>query len=190
MNLIYRFSAILIKILASYFVDISKLINVYMERQFVLVQSLTCLTAWDSMVLASLSFIISLNMLELMSVESVMLPTISPSAAPSSCPQSFPASESFPMSWLFASDGQSVGASAFSIGPSSEYSGLISFRVDWFYFLAVQATLKSSLAPQFESVPSALSLLYGPTFTSIHDYWKNHSFEYMDLCQESNIPSF
>ena len=54
--------------------------------------------------------------------------------------QSFPASGSFPMSWLFASDGQFC---SFSISPSNEYSGLISFRMDWLDLLAVQGTLKS-----------------------------------------------
>ena len=71
---------------------------------------------------------------------------------------------------------------SFSISPSNEYSGLISFRIDWFDLLAVQRTLKSPPALQFESVnSSALSLLYGTTLTSIHDYWKNHSFDYTDL---------
>ena len=67
-----------------------------------------------------------------------------------------------------------------SISPSNEYSGLISFRMDWFYFLPAQGTLQeSSPTPQFKSnnSSSALSLLYGPTFTSIHDHWKNHSFD-------------
>ena len=55
----------------------------------------------------------------------------------------------------------------FSISPSSEYSGLISFQIDWFDLLAVQGILKSLLAPQLERINSlALSLLYGPTFTS------------------------
>ena len=58
------------------------------------------------------------------------------------CLQSFPASGSFPMSRLFASGGQSIGASASAISPSNEYSGLISFRIDWFGFLAVHGTLK------------------------------------------------
>ena len=67
---------------------------------------------------------------------------------------------------------------SFSISPSSEYSGLISFRMDWLGLLAVQGTLKSSPTPQFKSMSSlALSFLYGPTLTSIHDYWKNHSFD-------------
>ena len=69
---------------------------------------------------------------------------------------------------------------SFSISPSSEYSGLISFRIDWFDLLAVQETLKSLLpAPQFKSINSlALSFLCGPTLTPITDYWKNHSFGY------------
>ena len=58
--------------------------------------------------------------------------------------QSFPASGSFPMSQFFASSGQSIGVS-FSISPSNEYLGLISFRMDWFDFLAVQGTLKNLL---------------------------------------------
>ena len=66
-----------------------------------------------------------------------------------------------------------------------------SFRIDWFDLLAVQGTLKSSPTPQFKSInSSALSLLYGPTVTSIHDYWKNHSFDYTDLCWQSNVPAF
>ena len=68
------------------------------------------------------------------------------SSAPfiSFCLQSFPASRSFPMSWLFASGGQSWRIS-FSISPSNEYSGLISFSTGWFDLLAVQETLKSLL---------------------------------------------
>ena len=70
------------------------------------------------------------------------------------------------------------------ISPSNEYSGLISFRTDWIDLFAVQVTLKSpSPAPQFESISSSvLSLLHGPTLTSMYDYWKNHSFDKTDLC--------
>ena len=119
-------------------------------------------------------------------------PTISSSVAPfSSCLQSFLASASFfsnecvlcirwPRYWNF------------SISFSNEYSGLISFRMDRFDHLAVLGTLReSSPAPQFKSTnSSALSLLYGPTLTSGHDYWKNHSFDDMDLCQQSDVPAF
>ena len=61
----------------------------------------------------------------------------------------------------------------FSINPSSEYSGLISFRIDWLDLLAVQGTQESSPTPQFKSINSSvLSFLQIPTLTSIHDYWK------------------
>ena len=71
----------------------------------------------------------------------------------SSCPQSFPASGSWSMSWLYASDGQSIDALASASGPSNEYSGLISFRMDWFD-LAVQGTLKSLL--QYHSLKASI----------------------------------
>ena len=80
---------------------------------------------------------------------------------------------------------------SFNISPSNEYSGLIPFRIDWFDFLAVQGALKSPPVPQFESINSlALSLLYGTTLTSVHDYWKNHSFDYTELCQQSDVSVF
>ena len=73
-------------------------------------------------------------------------PTIPFSVVPfSACLQFFPASGSFQMSRLFTSCGQSIGSFSFSISPSSEYSGLISFRMDWLDLLAVQGTLKSLL---------------------------------------------
>ena len=64
-----------------------------------------------------------------------------------------------------------------SSSPSNEYSGLISFKIDWFDLIAVQGTHKeSSPAPQFESINAlALCLLYGPALPTIHDYWKDHS---------------
>ena len=59
---------------------------------------------------------------------------------------------------------------SFNISPSNKYSGLISFRIDWFDLLAVQGTLEFSPTPQFKSISSSvLSFLYSPTFTSIHD---------------------
>ena len=81
---------------------------------------------------------------------------------------------------------------SFSISPSNEYSELISLRIDWFDLLAVQGTLtESSLAPQFKSINSSVfSLLYDPTLTSVHDSWKKHSFENMDLCWWSDVSAF
>ena len=64
---------------------------------------------------------------------------------------------------------------SFGTSPSNEYSGLISFRIDWFDLLAVKRdSQESSPAPQFKSINSlALSLPYGPSLTFIQDYWKN-----------------
>ena len=97
---------------------------------------------------------------------------------------------------------QSVGSSilwwpkywSFSISPSNEYSGLRSFTIDWFDLHAVWGILKieSSPAPQVESISSSvLSLLYGPTLTSIHGYWKNYSFDWASLMaqwQRTRLP--
>ena len=103
-----------------------------------------------------------------------------------SCLQSFPASVSFPMSQFWASGGQS-----FSISASNEYSGLISFRIDLFDLLAVQGTLKSLL--QYHSSKASIlrhSAFFTVQLTSIHDHWKNHSLDSMDLCRQSNVSAF
>ena len=66
----------------------------------------------------------------------------------------------------------------FSISPSNEYSGLISFWLTGLIFLQSMGVSRVFPAPQFESINAlALSLLYGPTLTSVHDYWKNYSFD-------------
>ena len=113
-------------------------------------------------------------------------PTISSSTAPFSFwPQSFPASGSFPMSQLI----KWPKFWSFSISPSNEYSELISFKIDWFD-LAVQGALKSLLQHHDSKASLVLSLLYGPALTYIHDYWKNHSFDYKGYCHQSDIPAF
>ena len=115
-------------------------------------------------------------------------PIISSSVALfSSCLQSFPASGSFPVSRLFTSSGQSIGASASaSVLPMNIQSrfplgltGLISLLSKGLSRVFSSTTVQKH---QFFGV----SLLYGPTHTSIHDYWKNHSLDYMDLCWQSN----
>ena len=65
----------------------------------------------------------------------------------------------------------------FSISPSNEYSGLISFRMDLLALLAIQKTLKSLLQHHKSICSSVLNFLYSSNLTSIHDYWKNHSFD-------------
>ena len=81
---------------------------------------------------------------------------------------------------------------SFSIIPSKEHPGLMSFRMDWLDLLAVRGTLKSLLQHHSsKSINSlALSFLHSPTLTSIHDHWKHHSLGYMDLCWQSNISAF
>ena len=80
---------------------------------------------------------------------------------------------------------------SFSITPSNEYSMLISFRMDWFDFLAVQGTLKVLLKHQ-SSKPSILrhSAFFMVRLTSVRDYWKDHSLDYMDLCQQIDVFAF
>ena len=77
---------------------------------------------------------------------------------------------------------------SFSINPSSEYSALIPFKIDWFDHLAVQGTFRSSSpAPQFKGINSlAFCLLYSPALTTVHDPFEDHSLDYTDLCQQSN----
>ena len=103
--------------------------------------------------------------------------TISSSVIPfSSCLQSFPASGSFPVSQFFASGGQSIGVSA-SVLPMNIQDW---FPLGWTSWISLQSKglSRSSPPPQFKSInSSALSFLYSPTLTSIHDYWKNHRFD-------------
>ena len=116
-------------------------------------------------------------------------PTISSSIVPFSCFQSFPASGPFPMSQLFASGGQSIGASA-TVLPMN-IQGWFPLRLMVWSPCCPRDSQECSPPPQFEGINSlVLCLLRGPTLTSIRDYWKNHSFAYMQLCQQSDVCAF
>ena len=119
-------------------------------------------------------------------------PTISSSVvAFSSCLQSFPASGVFTMSQFFTSGGQSVGASTSASVLPKNIQGW--FPLGWTSWNSLQSrdSQGSSPTPQFKSITSsALSFLYGPTVTSIHDYWKNHSFDCMDLWWQRDVVAF
>ena len=106
-------------------------------------------------------------------------PTISSSVIPfSSCLQSFPASGSFPMTHLYASGGQSMGASASaSVLPMNIQDWLPLGWTGWISLLSKDSQ-ESSPTPQFKSISSlVLRFLYSPILTPMHDYWKNHSLD-------------
>ena len=111
-------------------------------------------------------------------------PIISSSVVPvSSCLQSCPASGSFPMSQFFASCGQSIGVSASASVLPMNLQGWFPLGLTGLISLLPMDSQESSPTPQFESINSlVLSLLYGSTLTSICDYWKNHSLDYIHLC--------
>ena len=116
-------------------------------------------------------------------------PTISSSVIPfSSCPQSLPASGSFPKSQLFASGGQSIGVSASaSVLPMNTQDW---FPLGWTGWISLQckglSRIFSNTTVQSISF-SVLSFLHSPTLTSIHDHWRNHSLDQMDLCWQSSL---
>ena len=119
-------------------------------------------------------------------------PNISSFVSPfSSCPQPS-ASGSFPMNLPFSSGGQIIEVSASASVLSMNIQGWFPLGLtDWIYLLSKGLVVQgTSSASQFESTSSfLLSLLYGPTLTSVH-YWKNHSFDYMDPSWESDVSAF
>ena len=158
----------------------------YSSAQFSSVQSLSLVwlftTPWTAAHQASLSITNSWSLLKLMSIESVMpsnhlilccplllLPSVFPSIRVFS--NELALHIRWPKQWSFS----------FSISPSNDYSGLIYFRIDWFDLLSVQGTLKSLL----QDHNSKASILW----ISIYDYRRNHSFDYMDPCQQSDVSS-
>ena len=144
-------------------------------------------TPWTAALQAPLSITISWSLLKLMSIELMM---------PSShlilyrpfllLPSIFPSIRVFSIGSVFHIRWPKYWSFSFSISPSNECSGPISFRIDWFD-LAVQGTLESSPAPQFKAVNSLASACFIVQLMSLHDYWKNHSFDYSDLCRQSHV---
>ena len=151
--------------------------------QFSSVQSLSRVrlfaTPWTAAHQASLSITNSGSLFKLMSIESVMSSNHLILRHPLLLlPSIFPSIRVFSNESVLHIRWSKYWSFSFSIRPSNEYSGLISFRIDWLDLIAVQETLKSPPTPQFKSInSSSLSFLYSPTLTSIHDYWKNHSLD-------------
>ena len=157
------------------------------------------LTLCDPMNWTSPSFTISCSLIKFIFIESVMLSNhLILGVTPFLCLQSFPASGSFPMNQFFPSGCQSIGTSvSASVLPMNIQ--------DWFPLggtglvsLSSRDSQESSPTPQFESINSlALSLLYSPTLTSIHDFCKNHRFDDMGFVSKvmsliffKTLPSF
>ena len=129
---------------------------------------------WTAAHQASPSFTISWSLLKLMPIELVMPSNHLMLCHPLLLPSVFPSIRVFSSESALCIRWPEYWSFSFNISPSNEYSGLISFRIDWFDLLTVQETLRS-LCQHHSSL--VLSLLYGPTLTSLHDYWKNHSFD-------------
>ena len=135
-------------------------------------------TPWTAARQASLSFTISWSLLKLVSIESVM-----PSSHLVLCrplgllPSILPSIRVFSNESVLHIRWAKYWSVSFNISPSSEYSGLISFRMVGSPY-SPRDSQESSSTPQFKSInSSALSFLHSPTLTSIHDYWKNHSLD-------------
>ena len=117
-------------------------------------------------------------------------PTISSSVIPFSCLQSFPASGSFPMSQFFPSGGQSIGVSASALVLPMNIQDW--FPLGWTVCISLQSKGLSRVFSNtiVQNHQFFGAQLYGTAITSIHDFWKNHSFDCTDLCWQSNVSAF
>ena len=136
-------------------------------------------TSWTAARQVSLSITNSQSLLKRTSIKSVMPPNHLILCCPLLPLSIFPSIRVFSNESVLLMRWPKYLSFSFSISPSNEHSGLVSFRMDWLDLLAVQRdSQESSPTPQFKSInSSALSFLHSPTLTSIHDYWKNHCFD-------------
>ena len=140
----------------------------------------------DCSIHTSVTFTISKSLLKLMSTESVMLSNDQILCCPLFLlPSVFPSIRIFSISHHLAKNW------SFSvICLSNEYSGLISFKINWFDLLTVQGTLKSLLQDNSLKASSSLVLSIVYELTSVHDYWENHSFDNVDLHRQRDVSAF
>ena len=159
-----------------------------------LLQLLSCVwlfaTPWTAAHQATLSFTISQSLLKFMSIELLMRSNHLILCCPlllllSICPSI----TVFSNDQLFVSGSQSTVASASASVLPMNIQNLFPLGLTGLISLPSRDSQESSPAPQFKSIIISLALipLYGPALTSIHDYWKNHSFDYMDLCWQSDV---
>ena len=152
-------------------------------------------TLWDAMDCSTLGSSVLHYLLEFAQIqvhESMMLSAYLILCHPLLLPSVFPSIRVFSSELALCIRWPKYWSFSFSISPSNENSELISFRINWCDLLAVQETLKSLLQHhKFKNITClAVSLLYGPTLTSVHDYWKNQSFNYTNLWWQSDIAVF
>ena len=149
-------------------------------------------TPWIAAHQASLSLTISLSLLKFMSIESVMLPNhLILCCSLLLLPSIFPNIRVFSNELALHIRWAKCCRISFRISPSNAYLGLISFRIGWFDLLVVQGNLKSLL--QHHNVKASVlrhSAFFMVQLTSVHDYWKSHSFDYMYLGQQSDVFAF
>ena len=138
-----------------------------------------CLTLWcHGLQHTRLLYLSSQSLLKLVSIESML-----PSNHLMLCHPLLLLSSFFPTIKVFSNEPVlhirwlKYWSFRFSISPFNEYSGLTSFRVDWFDLLAVQGTLKSLLQHHSSKASVLRHSAFSPTLTSTHDYWKNHSLD-------------
>ena len=132
-----------------------------------------------------LSITMSSSLLKLMSIESVMLSNHFILCHPLLLPSVFPSIKAFSNESVLCIRWPKYWSFSFRISPSNEYSVLISFRMDWLDLLAVRGTLKSLLQHHSFKV-----FILGHLAFFMVQLWKNHSFDYRDLCQQSNVSAF
>ena len=155
--------------------------------------------AWTATHQAPLSFTIFQSLLRFMTTEPVMLPNHLILYCPLLLlPSIFPSIKVFSNESALHIWWPKYCGFSFNTSPSNEYMGLISIRIDWHDLLAVQWTLRVfNTTTQKHQLYSAQPYLWSNSpymdshvHISVHEYWENHSFEYTDLCQQSDIFAF
>ena len=136
-------------------------------------------TPWTAARQASLAITKSRSLLEVMSIESVIPSNHLILCCPLLLPSTVLSNRVFSYKSVLHIRWRKYWSFSFSISPSNEYSGLTSFRINWFDLLAVPSdSQESSPSPQIKTISySVCSFLYSPTLTPTHEYWKNHSFD-------------
>ena len=140
---------------------------------------------------ASLFFTISQNLLKLMSIESMMPSNHLILCHPLLLPSIFPSIKVFSNESAHRMRWTKYWSFIFNISPSNEHQGLSPLGWTGWITLQFKGLSRVFSNTTVQSINSSvLSLLHSPTLTSIHDYWKNHSFYYSDLCQENDVSAF